>query len=170
MRRATKRRCLPPSDPKIDGGIVLSGHTDVVPVAGQSWTSDPFTLRREVSAFMARGACDMKGFDAHLPRDDPGISGADLKRPIHILLSYDEETGLPRAARYDRAFRPGSAAPGAVIVGEPTRMQVADAHKSIATYRTTVHGHEAHSARSRSRRQRDRGRLRSDQRALPLRR
>jgi acetylornithine deacetylase len=133
--------------PKIDGGILLSGHTDVVPVAGQAWTSDPFTLRREADRVYARGACDMKGFDALCLAMIPEFQRAGLKRPIHILLSYDEEIGcrgpLDTIARFGRDLP----RPGIVIVGEPSLMQVADAHKSITTYRTTVCGHEAHSSK-----------------------
>ena len=78
--------------PMVDGGIVLSGHTDVVPVAGQQWTSDPFRLRREAGRLYARGACDMKGFDALALAMVDEFRALRLKRPIHLLLSYDEET------------------------------------------------------------------------------
>ena len=78
--------------PMQDGGVVLSGHTDVVPVAGQAWTSDPFRLRREAGKLFGRGACDMKGFDALALAMIPEFQALPLKRPIHILLSYDEET------------------------------------------------------------------------------
>ena len=133
--------------PKINGGVLLSGHTDVVPVAGQAWTSDPFALRRDHDRLYARGACDMKGFDALCLAMIPEFQHAGLKRPIHILLSYDEEIGcrgsLDTIARFGRDLP----RPGIVIVGEPSLMQVADAHKSITTYRTIVHGHEAHSSK-----------------------
>jgi acetylornithine deacetylase len=133
--------------PKIDGGVVLSGHTDVVPVEGQSWSSDPFTLRAANGRVYGRGTCDMKGFDALCLAMIPEFQQARLRRPIHIMLSYDEEIGcrggLDTIARFGRDLpRPGTA-----IVGEPTLMQVADAHKSIATYVTNVHGKEAHSAK-----------------------
>lgn len=78
--------------PMIEGGVVLSGHTDVVPVAGQSWTSDPFTLRIADGRAYGRGAVDMKAFDALALALVPDMLAANLKRPIHILLSYDEET------------------------------------------------------------------------------
>ena len=133
--------------PMKDGGVVLSGHTDVVPVAGQTWTSDPFTLRRAGDRLYARGAVDMKGFDAVCLAMIEEFQQAPLKAPIHILLSYDEETTcagpLDTIARFGRDLP----RPGAVIVGEPTQMHVADAHKSIATFRTTVRGHEAHSSK-----------------------
>ncbi len=133
--------------PKIDGGIVLSGHTDVVPVTGQAWTTDPFTLRVADGRAYGRGAVDMKGFDALALALVPDALAADLKRPIHILLSYDEETTCLGVADTIARFGADLPRPGAVIVGEPTGMQVADAHKSIVTYHTTVHGHEAHSAK-----------------------
>jgi acetylornithine deacetylase len=133
--------------PPGDGGIVLSGHTDVVPVTGQSWTSDPFRLRREGARLYGRGACDMKGFGGIALAMIEEFKAAPLRRPIHILLTYDEETTclgpLDTIARFGRDLP----RPAAVIVGEPTLMQVADAHKGVATYVTTVHGKEAHSSR-----------------------
>jgi acetylornithine deacetylase len=133
--------------PKGDGGVVLSGHTDVVPVAGQSWTSDPFVVRRAGSRLYGRGTCDMKGFDAVCLAMIPEFQRMALKRPIHILLSYDEETTclgpLDAIARFGRDLP----RPAAAIVGEPTLMQVADAQKSVSTYMTHVTGHEAHSSK-----------------------
>ena len=133
--------------PMVDGGIVLSGHTDVVPVAGQAWSSDPFTLRVADGRAYGRGAVDMKGFDALALALVPDMLAAGLKRPIHILLSYDEETTCLGSMDGIARFGVDLPRPGAVIVGEPTGMEVADAHKSIVTCLTTVHGHEAHSAR-----------------------
>ncbi|PNG25320.1 acetylornithine deacetylase [Methylocella silvestris] len=133
--------------PKIDGGVVLSGHTDVVPVEGQSWSSDPFTLRREDGRLYGRGACDMKGFDSICLAMIPEFQKAALSRPIHILLSYDEETTCRGSLDTIRRFGADLPRPGAILVGEPTLMQVADAHKAIVTYRTIVHGHEAHSSK-----------------------
>jgi len=133
--------------PKIDGGVLLSGHTDVVPVEGQAWTGSPFTLRRANGRVYGRGACDMKGFDAICLAMIPEFQRARLKRPIHILLSYDEEIGC--RGGLDTIARLGGdlPRPGAAIVGEPTSMQVANAHKSVATYLTIVEGQEAHSAK-----------------------
>jgi acetylornithine deacetylase len=133
--------------PMVEGGIVLSGHTDVVPVAGQKWTSDPFMLRAESGRLYGRGSCDMKGFDAIALAMIPRFKAAALRRPIHILLSYDEETSCEGSLELIGRFGKDVARPGAVIVGEPTMMEVADAHKSIATFRTIVTGHEAHSAK-----------------------
>ncbi|SEO59425.1 acetylornithine deacetylase [Methylobacterium sp. UNC300MFChir4.1] len=133
--------------PMVDGGTVLSGHTDVVPVVGQAWTGDPFTLRVADGRAYGRGAVDMKGFDALALALVPDMLAAGLKRPIHILLSYDEETTCLGSMDGIARFGDGLPRPAAVIVGEPTGMEVADAHKSIVTCLTTVHGHEAHSAR-----------------------
>lgn len=133
--------------PNIDGGVVLSGHTDVVPVTGQLWASDPFTLREANGRFYGRGTCDMKGFAAICLALIPEMQAAHLKRPIHILLSYDEETTCLGPMDIIAKFGTDLPVPAAVIVGEPTLMEVADTHKSIATYRTRVFGHEAHSAK-----------------------
>ena len=133
--------------PMRDGGIVLSGHTDVVPVEGQAWTSDPFRLRRDAGRLYGRGACDMKGFDGIVLAMIEEFQAADLKLPIHILLSYDEETTCLGPVDTIARFGKDLPRPKAVIVGEPTRLAVADAHKSVATYTTRVHGHEAHSAK-----------------------
>lgn len=135
--------------PAVDGGVLLSGHTDVVPVKGQSWTSDPFALRRDGDRLYGRGTCDMKGFDAICLAMLPVFQKAKLKKPIHILLSYDEEVGC--LGSLDTIARLGVdlPKPAVVIVGEPTEMAVVDGHKSISTYETTVHGKEAHSSNPR---------------------
>jgi acetylornithine deacetylase len=133
--------------PNRDGGIVLAGHTDVVPVEGQPWTSDPFKLRREADRVYGRGACDMKGFDAICLGMIPEFQQARLASPVHILLSYDEETTCRGPLDTIARFGADLPRPGAVLVGEPTSMRVADAHKSVAAYATIVHGHEAHSSK-----------------------
>jgi acetylornithine deacetylase len=133
--------------PKVDGGVVLSGHTDVVPVEGQAWTSDPFKLRRADGRLYGRGSCDMKGFDAVALAMIEEFRQAPLRRPIHILLSYDEETTCLGPVDTISRFGVDLPRPAAVIVGEPTMMQIADAHKSVSTYITRVHGQEGHSSR-----------------------
>ncbi|HEY8566529.1 MAG TPA: acetylornithine deacetylase [Beijerinckiaceae bacterium] len=133
--------------PQDRGGIVLSGHTDVVPVAGQAWTSDPFRLRVENGRAYGRGAVDMKGFGALALALVPEFLEADLKTPIHILLSYDEETTCLGVVDVIERLGQDLPRPVAVIVGEPTELEVADAHKSIVTFNTTVHGFEAHSSK-----------------------
>ncbi len=133
--------------PMRDGGVVLSGHTDVVPVEGQEWTGDPFAMRRIGSRLYGRGTTDMKGFDACALAMVEEFKAAQLTSPIHILLSYDEETTCLGPVDTIRRFGKDLPMPRAAFVGEPTQMHVADAHKAIATYRTTVFGHEAHSSK-----------------------
>ena len=129
-----------------DGGVGLSGHSDCVPVEGQNWTSDPFTLTEREGKLYARGACDMKGFIACVLASVPLFKERKLKEPVHLIVSYDEEVGCtgvrPLIARLGRDLP----RPRAIIVGEPTSMAVIDAHKRIDAYRTTVHGREAHSS------------------------
>ena len=132
--------------PRVDGGVVLSGHTDVVPVDGQPWSSPPFELRQASGRVYGRGACDMKGFDACVLAMAPAFRDAGLKRPVHIVLSYDEETTCLGSRDVIAWFGKDEPIPAMAIVGEPTMMAVADAHKSVATFRTIVTGHEAHSA------------------------
>jgi acetylornithine deacetylase len=132
--------------PAEDGGVLLSGHTDVVPVEGQEWTVDPFTLSRRDGRVYGRGACDMKAFDAICLAMLPVFQKARLAKPIHLLLSYDEEIGCQGSLDSIARFGVDLPRPGVVIVGEPTEMTVVDAHKSIAHYKTVVHGKEAHSS------------------------
>lgn len=133
--------------PMGDGGVVLSGHTDVVPVAGQAWSSDPCTVRRDGERLYGRGTTDMKGFDAVCLAMVDEFLAADLAVPVHILLSYDEEVTCMGPLDTIARFGKDLPRPASVIVGEPTQMHVADAHKAIATYYTTVHGLEAHSSK-----------------------
>lgn len=133
--------------PAVDGGVVLSGHTDVVPVAGQEWSSDPFVMRREGERLFGRGTTDMKGFDAAALSMIDHFKDVELKAPVHILLSYDEETTCQGPIDTITRFGKDLPVPAAVIVGEPTNMYVADAHKAITTYRTRIRGLEAHSSK-----------------------
>jgi len=128
------------------GGVLLSGHTDVVPVEGQSWSQDPFVVRRDGERLYGRGAVDMKGFDAACLAMMPEFLAAPLKRPIHLLLSYDEETTCLGPLDVIKRLGVDLPRPAAVFVGEPTSMQVADAHKSVTTHVTKVRGFEIHSA------------------------
>ena len=134
--------------PKIEGGVVLSGHTDVVPVAGQDWSSDPFTLTEKDGKLYGRGASDMKAFPAIALSLLPQMQQANLKRPIIFALSYDEEIGLLGAPHMIAEIREKLPAPSAVIVGEPTMMKVIDGHKGIASFRTTVTGFTTHSSQT----------------------
>ena len=127
-------------------GIVLSGHTDVVPVDGQAWDSDPFKASIRDGRLYARGACDMKGFIGVALAMTPKFVAADLKVPLHFALSYDEEVGCVGVrGLIEQLSREGFKAAG-VIVGEPTSMQVIVAHKGKRSFRCVVHGREAHSA------------------------
>jgi acetylornithine deacetylase len=133
--------------PMVEGGVVLSGHTDVVPVEGQIWSGDPFRLREIEGRLYGRGACDMKGFDAIVLAMVPVFQAARLKRPVHILLSYDEETTCLGPLDCIAKFGRETPRPALAIVGEPTMMAAADAHKGVATFHTRVTGLEAHSAK-----------------------
>ncbi len=134
--------------PKVAGGVVLSGHTDVVPVAGQDWDTDPFELVEKDGKLFGRGTCDMKSFSAIALSLLPQMAAADLKKPIIFALSYDEEIGCLGAPRMISEITSKLPAPSAVIVGEPTMMRVVDGHKGIASYRTTVTGHTTHSSQT----------------------
>jgi acetylornithine deacetylase len=133
--------------PRVEGGIVLSGHTDVVPVEGQNWTTDPWTLTEKNGRLYGRGATDMKGFDALVLALVPEMVRAPLKRPIHIALSYDEEIACRGAPSMVRAMVESIPAPSAVIVGEPTRHAVVTGHKASVQLRTQVTGYAVHSSR-----------------------
>ena len=131
--------------PQVDGGVVLNGHTDVVPVEGQDWVTDPFVLTRQDDRLYGRGSVDMKGFLACVLASVPVFKSADLKKPIHIAFTYDEEIGglgMPVLLK-DMAGKPFK--PGIVIVGEPTDMHIVTGHKGGDEMRTEIVGHEVHS-------------------------
>jgi acetylornithine deacetylase len=142
----TKANLLAVIGPPVAGGIVLSGHTDVVPVDGQPWTSDPWTLTKREGRLYGRGAADMKGFLALLLSAlDPGLDEV-LKRPLVLAFSYDEEIGCFGAPGLIAELRRTLPAPAAVIIGEPTLMHVVSAHKGIRLFEVEVTGKEAHSS------------------------
>lgn len=130
------------------GGVVLSGHTDVVPVDGQSWTHDPFMPEVRNGRLYGRGTCDMKGFIGVALSKVPLFLSADLRVPIHLALSYDEEVGCLGADQMLKEINGLGIKPESCIVGEPTDMRVISAHKSSNLYRCTVHGHAAHSSQT----------------------
>lgn len=133
--------------PAVDGGVVLSGHTDVVPVDGQPWTSDPWVLTDKGDGRLyGRGTCDMKGFSACILALAPQLAKADLKKPVHIALSYDEEVGCLGAPAMIRQIMAGPVKPAIVIVGEPTDMKVVTAHKGLFSMTVKIRGREAHSS------------------------
>lgn len=134
--------------PAIDGGLVLSGHSDVVPVEGQSWAGDPFTMDiREDRAF-GRGTADMKGFIACALAAAPRFRDARLTRPIHIALTYDEEVGCIGAPKLLDWLARQNPRPAMALIGEPTSMEVVNAHKGAVFARTMITGVEAHSSLS----------------------
>jgi acetylornithine deacetylase len=128
------------------GGVILSGHTDVVPVAGQAWDTDPFRLAARDDRLHGRGAADMKGFIALALALLPDALAGPLATPLHLALSYDEEVGCLGVPTLIRTLPEGLARPRLAIIGEPSEMRVANAHKGIQFLRTRVTGHEAHSS------------------------
>jgi acetylornithine deacetylase len=133
--------------PQDRGGVVLSGHTDVVPVVGQAWSRDPFTLHVEGGRAYGRGAVDMKAFLALGLSLVPDFLAAELKTPIHLFLSYDEEVTCLGVVDGIAAMGKTLPRPRAVIVGEPTMLDICDAHKGVRTFRTVVKGVAAHSSK-----------------------
>ncbi len=142
-RKANLFATIGPND---RGGIVLSGHTDVVPVDGQPWTADPFTVRTLNDTLVGRGTSDMKSFIAVALAAVPDLVTRDLKTPIHLAFTYDEEVGClgARTLLADLAAR--DIHPRACIIGEPTLMTPVTAHKGKKSVRCHVHGVECHSA------------------------
>jgi acetylornithine deacetylase len=132
--------------PDVVGGVVLSGHTDVVPIDGQVWTSDPFRLVRRDDRFYGRGATDMKGFIACAIEALLAARDQDLARPLHLALSYDEEIGCVGVRPMLAELAKAGIRPEWVLIGEPTEMQVATGHKGKTGIRATCCGHAAHSA------------------------
>lgn len=135
---------------EVNHGLVLSGHTDVVPVDGQEWTSEPFTATIRGDKLYGRGACDMKGFIACaltlLPQAVKLSKNGQLRRPLHLALSFDEEVGCLGAPLILADLKARGITPDYCIVGEPTKMTMVVAHKGIAVYRCRVHGKSAHSS------------------------
>ncbi len=134
----------------VNHGLVLSGHTDVVPVDGQDWTSEPFNATIRGTKLYGRGACDMKGFIACalnlLPEAVELSNSGQLRRPLHLALSFDEEVGCLGAPLILADLKTRGITPDYCIVGEPTNMAMVVAHKGIAVYRCRVHGKSAHSS------------------------
>ncbi len=128
------------------GGIVLSGHTDVVPVDGQAWVSSPFELSERSGKLFARGSADMKGYLAACLALVPHFKSLKLKAPIHLAFSCDEEVGCKGVRPLIAHMKTHIKKPRAVFVGEPTGMKVVNGHKSAATFNTEITGHEAHSS------------------------
>jgi len=130
--------------PKAEGGMVWSGHTDVVPVDGQPWNTDPFSLTEKNGQLFGRGTSDMKSFLACCLALAPQLKS--LKAPVYFCFSYDEEVGCLGAPPLVRHLLKSGAKPCMAIIGEPTMMQVVTAHKGVLSYETTVRGLEWHSS------------------------
>ncbi|MBP6393634.1 MAG: acetylornithine deacetylase [Neisseria sp.] len=134
------------ADGNTEGGLILSGHTDVVPTDGQAWQSDPYRADIREGRLYGRGSADMKGFIAAVLAAAPAMVQAGLKRPLHIALSYDEEIGCLGAPVMIAELQKRGLTPEHCIVGEPTSMRMVVAHKGIHTFRCAVHGKAAHSS------------------------
>jgi acetylornithine deacetylase len=142
----TKASLFATIGPENTGGIALSGHTDVVPVDGQAWDSDPFTLRESSGRLYGRGSCDMKGFLACVLASVPDFKRRRLATPIHLAFSYDEEIGCLGVRPMIGEFGKTLTKPRLAIIGEPTSMQVVDAHKGPIRWQVDVTGRAAHSS------------------------
>lgn len=143
----TKANLFASIGPVDQPGVVFSGHTDVVPIDGESWSSDPFELTSRETQLFGRGTADMKGFIAVVLSLAPRLGKRQLKRPVHFAFSYDEEVGCKGVpSLLDHLSERLPVTPHGCIVGEPTGMRVANGHKGKAGYRCTVTGRSSHSA------------------------
>jgi len=130
--------------PEVDGGILLSGHTDVVPVADQMWNSDPFEMTEFDGRLYGRGTCDMKGFIAACIAMAPQFAQAIGDRPLHFAFTHDEETGCIGAQHLVSALKARGLTPAVAIIGEPTDMKIIEGHKGCHEYTTHFTGLEGH--------------------------
>jgi acetylornithine deacetylase len=128
------------------GGIALSGHVDTVPVDGQAWSADPFTLRAQDGRLYARGSADMKGFVASCLAAVPSLLARGLQRPVHLFITYDEETDMGGARRLIEDLAESDLRPELCIVGEPSLMQPILAHKGRLALHLTARGRTGHSS------------------------
>lgn len=133
--------------PPVAGGVVLSGHTDTVPVTGQTWSQDPYQATLKEGRLYGRGSVDMKGFIALCLAMVPQFLASPLKRPIHLAFSYDEESTCMGCLPLIDHMRETLPEVAAVIIGEPTQGRVVSAHKGVHSWRTEVTGVPAHSSR-----------------------
>lgn len=130
--------------PEGDGGILLSGHTDVVPVTDQDWTHDPFEMVERDGRLYGRGSCDMKGFIAAAVAMAPVFAGRAPHRPVHFAFTYDEEVGCLGGQDLARMLAERGLRPAAAIIGEPTSMRIVEGHKGCCEYTTHFTGLEGH--------------------------
>jgi acetylornithine deacetylase len=127
------------------GGIALAGHSDTVPVKGQDWTSDPFTLTERGGKLYARGSCDMKGFIACALDAAGELSKQQLKKPLHLAFTYNEETDMEGAQQLTAFMKQRGIAPDWTWIGEPTGLRIIDSHKGVAAFTTSIEGIQGHS-------------------------
>ena len=145
----TKSNLIATVGPAAPGGVVLSGHTDVVPVDGQAWVTAPFVLTpKDDGRIYGRGTCDMKGFLALALAAVPELAATEPKKPVHLAFSYDEEIGCLGAPDMIAVIARELPRPALVVVGEPTMMEAVSGHKGISTFTVTVNGKEAHSSQT----------------------
>lgn len=130
--------------PDVDGGLVLSGHSDVVPVTDQDWTSDPFEMVERDGRLYGRGTCDMKGFIAATLAMAPQFAQTQRTSPIHFAFTYDEETGCIGAGHLAQSLTERGIRPSMAIIGEPTMMRIIEGHKGCFEYTTRFQGLEGH--------------------------
>lgn len=142
----TKANLFASIGPDIPGGIVLSGHSDVVPVEGQTWSSDPFTLTERDGRLYGRGTADMKSFLAIALALAPEFAARPLRRPIHLAFSYDEEVGCLGVGGLIEDMSANLPLPALAIIGEPTDMRLVTGHKAVHAFRTSITGRPAHSS------------------------
>ena len=142
----TKANMLATLGPDIEGGVILSGHTDVVPVDGQSWTSNPFVLTERAGRLYGRGTSDMKGFIASCLAAAPHWAAARLRRPIHLALSYDEEVGCCGVPSLIDDMTANVPCPALAIIGEPTDMTLGVSHAGVKGSTTAFKGIAAHAS------------------------
>lgn len=145
-KKANLFATLPAKDGSTQHGLLLSGHTDTVPVTGQTWNTDPFQVVQIQDRFYGRGTCDMKGFLAAVLSLIPEWQRSPLKRPLHFAFSYDEEIGCRGVPLLITDFKKRGIQPDFCIVGEPTLMLPVTAHKGINVYRCKVQGQAVHSS------------------------
>ena len=142
----SKANLLASMGPQVAGGIVLSGHTDVVPVDGQAWTVEPFCMSEADGKLFGRGTADMKGYLASVLAAVPQFLASDLRRPVHLALSYDEEVGCLGVRSLLELLPQRIPAPALCLIGEPTELKPVLGHKGKLAMRCHVHGAACHSA------------------------
>jgi len=134
--------------PNKNGGIMLSGHTDVVPTKQQNWSTNPYVLTKKKDKLYGRGTSDMKGFIALVLSRIPFMVNANLSKPIHLAFSYDEELGCIGAYRLIDFIQNHSIKPSACIVGEPTNMELVIGHKGKCSHEVEINGFACHSGQA----------------------